>query len=121
MQTRPRPVKYRRKNKLRFEHQPGPPGLTLKPYQVLIRPLVTEKGTHQSTRYNAYTFMVNPLATKEQIKAAVQELFNVRVDAVRTQNRKGKQRRFRFRMGRLPNWKKAVVVLKENSPGIDFF
>ena len=50
MQTRPRPVKYRRKNKLRFEHKPGKPNLELRPYQVVLRPLVTEKGTHQSTR-----------------------------------------------------------------------
>ncbi len=57
------------------------PGIELRPYQVILRPLVTEKGTHQSTRYNAYTFQVNPLATKTQIKAAVEELFNVRVEA----------------------------------------
>ena len=55
---------------------------------MLIRPLVTEKGTHQSTRYNAYAFMVNPLATKTEIAAAVSELFNVRVEAVRTMTRK---------------------------------
>ena len=69
----------------------GEPGLELRPYQIVLRPLVTEKGTHQSTRYNAYTFQVNPLATKTQIKAAVEELFNVRVEEVRTQIRKGKK------------------------------
>ena len=46
-------------------------GLTLKPYQVVYRPLITEKGTHISSRYNAYPFEVNPQATKTDIKAAV--------------------------------------------------
>ena len=120
MQTRPRPVKYRRKNKLRFEHQPGPPGLTLKPYQVLIRPLVTEKGTHQSTRYNAYTFQVNLHATKTEIKSAVEELFNVRVEKVRTQIREGKSRRYRFIEGQQADWKKAIVTL-HGEDKIEFF
>src|SRR5260370_13794254 len=88
-------------------------GPQLEPHQVILRPLVTEKGTHQFTRHNAYPFQVNMWATKEQIKAAVQELFSVRVNKVRTQTRLGKQRRYRFRYGRLPNWKKAIVTLHE--------
>src|SRR3954469_7981413 len=106
-QSRPHPKKYRRKLALRQPCVHGEPGLELRPYQIVLRPLVTEKGTHQSTRYNAYTFQVNPIATKTQIKAAVQELFHVRVEGVRTQNRHGKQRVFGRRMGRLPSWKKA--------------
>ncbi|MGF1578965.1 MAG: 50S ribosomal protein L23 [Gemmataceae bacterium] len=88
-------------------------GPKLEPYQVIIRPLVTEKGTHQSEhdRYNAYTFQVNLWATKDQIKAAIQELFEVRVLKVRTQIRYGKKRRYRFRYGRLSHWKKAIVKL----------
>src|SRR3954453_13549011 len=87
-------------------------GPELEPYQILLRPLVTEKGTHQSTHRHAFPFEVNPWATKEEIKAAVEEMFpGVRVHKVRTQNRAGKQRRFRFRMGRLSNWKKAIVTL----------
>ncbi|HEX5273611.1 MAG TPA: 50S ribosomal protein L23, partial [Gemmataceae bacterium] len=54
-------------------------GPKLEPHQVILRPLVTEKGTHQFTHRNAYPFEVNPWATKETIKAAVQELFGVRV------------------------------------------
>jgi large subunit ribosomal protein L23 len=96
-------------------------GPKLEPHQVIIRPLITEKGTHQSTHHRSYPFEVNPWASKDEIKSAVQELFGVIVEKVRTQNRQGKHRRFRYRMGRLPNWKKAIVVLKENSPGIDFF
>jgi len=96
-------------------------GPKLEPYQVILRPLVTEKGTHQSTHRNAFPFEVNPWATKDEIKAAVEELFNVHVAKVRTQNRQGKRRRFRFKMGKLPDWKKAIVTLKPDSPPIEFF
>jgi len=95
-------------------------GPQLEPHQVILQPLVTEKGTHQFTRYNAYSFQVNLWATKEQIKAAVEELFNVRVEKVRTQNRLGKRRRYRFKVGRLPNWKKAIVTLHQEDR-IEFF
>jgi large subunit ribosomal protein L23 len=95
-------------------------GPKLEPHQVVLQPMVTEKGTHQFTRYNAYTFQVNLWATKDQIKAAVQELFNVRVEKVRTQNRLGKKRRYRYKVGRLPNWKKAIVTLHEEDR-IEFF
>jgi large subunit ribosomal protein L23 len=95
-------------------------GPKLETHQVLVQPLVTEKGTHQSTHHNAYPFQVNQWATKEQIKAAVEDLFNVRVAKVRTQNRLGKPRRYRFRMGRLSNWKKAIVTLHPDDK-IEFF
>lgn len=95
-------------------------GPQLEAQQIILRPLVTEKGTHQFTRHNAYPFEVNPWATKPQIKAAVEELFNVRVKKVRTQNRLGKKRRYRFRIGRLRNWKKAIVTLHEEDR-IEFF
>src|SRR5438046_3189322 len=97
-------------------------GPELAPHQVILKPLITEKGTHQSTHehHNAYTFQVNLWATKDQIKAAVEELFEVKVEKVRTQTRLGKKRRFRFRFGKLPNWKKAVVKLKPENK-IEFF
>ena len=82
--SRPHPKKYVRKLARRKPCVHGEPGLDLRPYQVILRPLVTEKGTHQSTRYNAYAFQVNPIATKDQIKEAVEELFHVRVEGVRT-------------------------------------
>ena len=50
-------------------------GITLEPHQIILRPLVTEKGMHRSTRYNQYAFEVNPLATKIDIRNAVEELF----------------------------------------------
>ena len=92
----------------------------LKPYQVILRPLVTEKGVHRSTRHNQYAFEVNPLASKDDVRRAVEELFEVSVLRVRTQNRKGKPRRFRFRTGHTKRWKKAVVTLNAEHR-IDFF
>ena len=95
-------------------------GPNLKPYQIILRPLVTEKGMHRSETFNQYTFEVNPLATKTQIKEAVEELFEVKVAKVRTQNRKGKARRFRFRQGRTKDWKRALVTL-DAEHNIQFF
>src|SRR6266568_9638670 len=101
MQTRPQPTRYRKQNKRAKVPKEGRPGLALEPYQIILRPLVTEKGTHQSTRHNAYCFEVHPAATKTEIKAAIQTLFPVRVEDVRTQTRMGKERRYRNRVGRL--------------------
>jgi large subunit ribosomal protein L23 len=98
----------------------GKRGPKLEAHQVLIQPLVTEKGTHQFSHHNAYPFQVNLWATKDQIKAAVQEMFNVRVLKVRTQTRIGKTRKYRFRLGRLPAWKKAIVTLHDEDR-IEFF
>ena len=104
------------------QEQPRVRGPKLEPHQIIVRPIITEKGTHQSTSaHRAYPFEVNPWASKEEIKHAVQELFGVRVEKVRTQNRAGKQRRFRFKLGKLSNWKKAIVTLKPDSPAIEFF
>lgn len=86
--------------------------LKLEPHQVILRPLVTEKGVYQSDVYRHYTFEVNPVATKTEIKAAVEQLFNVNVDKVATQNRKGKPRRFKMRSGQTSGMKRAIVRLK---------
>ena len=86
-------------------------GPELEPNQIVIRPLVTEKGTHQSERFNSYPFEVSPRATKTDIKRAVEELWDVRVTHVRTQNRKGKPRRHRMKLGHTKSWKKAIVEL----------
>lgn len=94
--------------------------LQLEPHQVILRPLVTEKGMHRSTRHNAYAFEVNKLATKEDVRTAVETLFEVKVLKIRTQNRKGKPRRTRFRYGRTKDWKKAIVTL-DSEHRIDFF
>jgi len=89
-------------------------GVQLEPHQVILRPLVTEKGMHQSERYNSYTFAIHPLAVKADVRRAVEELWEVRVEKVRTQNRKGKPRRNRAVMGHTRNWKKAIVQLHED-------
>lgn len=92
----------------------------LAPHQVILRPLVTEKGMHRSTRYNAYAFEISRLATKDDVRKAVEQLFNVRVLRVHTQNRKGKPRRTRFSSGHTRDWKKAIVKL-HSEDRIDFF
>lgn len=92
-------------------------------YHTIIRPLITEKGTHQTQvshsatrtrrpRGGAYAFEVHPEARKPQIKEAIEKIYNVRVESVRTSNRQGKRRRVRFKTGTTRHWKKAVVVLK---------
>jgi large subunit ribosomal protein L23 len=87
---------------------------------VIIRPLVTEKSTHQQAARNAYSFQVNPAANKQQIREAVEKIYSVKVKDVRTLNRKGKPRRSRYKMTTTSTWKRAVVVLDENSR-IDLF
>ena len=94
--------------------------LNLEPYQVILRPLVTEKGFHKAERYNQYAFEVNRLASKEDIRAAVEAMFDVKVVRVNTQNRKGKPRRTKARIGHTKAWKKAIVKL-DSEHRIDFF
>ena len=96
--------------------------LNLAPHQIILRPLLTEKSLHRSTRNNAYSFEVNTLATKADIKRAVEELFpETKVTRVAVQNRKGKPRRTRSRFGYTKDWKKAIVTLDPESRTIDFF
>ena len=82
---------------------------------VIIKPLITEKSTHQQNTRNSYAFQVNPGANKHQIKDAVERTYNVKVLDVRTMNRKGKPRRTKYKMTHTSAWKRAVVVLDENS------
>jgi large subunit ribosomal protein L23 len=83
--------------------------------QVIIRPLITEKSTHQQATRNAYAFQVAAHANKFQIKQAIEKTYDVKVTDVRTMNRKGKPRRSRFKMTKTSGWKRAIVVLDENS------
>ena len=81
-------------------------------YNVIIRPLVSEKGTRDSQTLNAYAFEVNHEANKTQVKPAIQKIYNVKVLDVRTANRRGKPRRYGYKsVGSTRRWKKAVVVL----------
>ncbi len=95
-------------------------GLKLAPHQVLLRPLVTEKGVHRAERNNQYAFEIHREATKTDVREAVESLFNVSVAKVCTQTRKGKNRRYRFRLGRTNDWKKAIVHLRGDDR-IEFF
>ena len=84
----------------------------LRHYDVITSPVVTEKSTMVS-EFNQVVFNVPDTATKPQIKAAVESLFGVKVTAVNTLNRKGKTRRFKGRLGRQSDQKKAIVTLAE--------
>lgn len=88
-------------------------------YDVIKRPLLTEKGTAQQEKQNTYTFEVALDANKIEIRAAIEELFNVKVADVRTSLVKGKIKRFGRTYGRRSNWKKAFVKL-EGDAQLDF-
>jgi large subunit ribosomal protein L23 len=86
----------------------------MNPFEIIKTVRLTEKGTRQSEKYNQYTIVADRLATKPQIRQAVQELFKVKVVRVNTLNVRGKDRRKRTaQAGRASNWKKAIVTLKE--------
>ena len=80
-------------------------------YNVILRAHVTEKATHLVERQNKYTFLVSKSATKIEIRSAVEQMWNVRVVAVKTVNRVGKPRRYKARETNKPDTKKAIVVL----------
>ncbi|GHF87552.1 50S ribosomal protein L23 [Thalassotalea marina] len=87
--------------------------------KVLLAPNISEKATLTAEANNTIVFKVATNAKKAEIKAAVEKLFDVKVDGVRTLNVKGKQKRTGMRMGRRSDWKKAYVTLAEGSD-IDF-
>lgn len=82
-------------------------------YQVLKRPLVTEKTNALRDSKNEYAFEVASNANKIEIRQAVESLFGVKVKSVRTAVVRGKYRRTRQGLGQRPNWKKAIVTLNE--------
>jgi large subunit ribosomal protein L23 len=89
-------------------------------YDVIKRPVISEKSTALAELGNRYVFEVAPAANKQEIREAVQRLFNVKVREVRTMMMHGKVKRVgRFETKR-PNWKKALVTLAEGQK-IDFF
>ncbi|MCW5699189.1 MAG: 50S ribosomal protein L23 [Rhodospirillales bacterium] len=81
-------------------------------YEVIRRPVITEKATLLN-EHNQVTFLVADDAKKPEIKAAVEDLFNVKVQAVNTLRQKGKMKRFRGRLGKRVDTKKAIVTLAE--------
>ena len=89
-------------------------------YDVIKKPLITEKSTIEKDTKNVVAFVVNGAANKIEIKDAAEKLFKVKVAAVRTVNVAGKVKRFGKFEGKRSNWKKAYVTLQEGS-NIDFF
>ena len=81
------------------------------PYNVIVRPILTERSTMLKEKQNQYIFEVRPDATKPDIRHAIEEIFKVKVLGVRTMNVRGKFRRFGRSEGQRPDWKKAVVTL----------
>ena len=81
-------------------------------YDVIRSPIITEKAT-MASEHNQVLFRVKKTATKPEIKRAVEQLFDVKVKAVNTLNRKGKIKRFRGRKGRQSDVKNAIVTLEE--------
>jgi large subunit ribosomal protein L23 len=86
----------------------------MNPFEIIKTVRLTEKGSRQAEKHNQYTVVADRLATKPEIKQAVQELFKVKVVAINTLNVHGKFRRQRTsQAGQAPDWKKAIVTLKD--------
>ena len=94
--------------------------MKLDPRSVIVRPVLTERGVKDQERNNTYPFEVHPDATKEDVKNAVEETFNVHVVDVRTMRRKGKPRRTKFQWFHTAKWKKALVRIQDGET-IDLF
>ncbi len=89
-------------------------------HQILVRPIITERATTAHERLGQVTFEVHTEANKFQIRDAVQSIYGVTVEGVRTMTVPGKLKRRGQSVGKRPNWKKAIVQLKEGD-SIDFF
>jgi large subunit ribosomal protein L23 len=89
-------------------------------YDIIKRPLITEKTTIQKESFNQVTFEVDPVANRVEIKRAIEKIFNVKVLRVQTLQVAGKKKRRGWIVGKRKDWKKAIVTLM---PGerIDFF
>ncbi len=91
------------------------------PYKIILRPVITEKSTMLKEMNREVCFEVDPRANKAEIKKAVEQLFKVKVERVRIQNKRGKTRRLGRSMGKKKDWKKAFVKLKEGEKMIEYF
>lgn len=84
------------------------------PHDIVKNMIRTEKGSDM-LRHNKYLFKVEPRANKIEIRKAIEDIYQVKVDSVRVMVVKGKKRRVRFQEGKTPSWKKAIVTLKPDS------
>lgn len=94
--------------------------MKLTSHDIIRKPIITEKSM-ASMAEKKYTFIVHADANKSQIKRAVEEVFNVKVEAVNTIYGLGKTKRMGVHVGKRADYKKAVVKLTEESNGIEFF
>lgn len=90
------------------------------PHDIIIRPIITEESMDVMAE-GKYTFVVDKKANRSEIKKAIEEVFDVKVDKVNTMNMIGKEKRMGVHVGRRANWKKAIITLAEDSKGIEFF
>jgi large subunit ribosomal protein L23 len=91
------------------------------PYRIVLRPVITEKSTLLKDINREVCFEVDRRANKPEIKKAVEQLFKVKVERVRTQSKRGKMKRVGRSQGKTKDWKKAYVKLKEGEKMIEFF
>lgn len=89
-------------------------------YDIIIEPILSEKS-YDGIANKRYTFKVVKSATKTQIKAAVEQIFQVKVDKINTSNYDGKLKRMGRNEGRRSAFKKAIVTLTDDSKAIEFF
>ena len=90
------------------------------PHDIIIRPIITERSMEDMAE-KKYTFKVDKRANKIEIKNAVEEIFNVKVEKVNIMNMVGKVKRMGRYGGKRADWKKAIVKLTEDSKEIQFF
>lgn len=91
------------------------------PYQIILRPVITEKSTMLKERNREICFEVARKANKIEIKKAVEQLFKVKVERVRTLKKIGKIRRVGRNTGKTKDWKKVYVKLREGEKMIEYF
>jgi large subunit ribosomal protein L23 len=91
------------------------------PYEIIIKPLITEKSTWLKEKNREVCFEVDPRANKSEIKKAAEQLFKVKIEKVRIQNKRGKKRRVGRSEGKKKDWKKAYIKLKEGEKMIEYF
>ena len=84
-------------------------------YEVIKSPWITEKGTELGEKQNKYVFKVCLNANKIEIRNAIEKIFNVKIEKVNTVKLQGKKKRVRLVEGKTPDWKKAIITLREGN------
>ncbi len=84
-------------------------------YEIIKSPLITEKSTELGERHNKYVFKVDCDANKIEIRNAIEKIFKVKIKKVNTVKLQGKKKRVRLVEGKTPDWKKAIITLREGN------